>query len=268
MDKIYFIVILSVFVIFFIYKINKICNSVGSLKSYIYDTNIEGPTILIIGATHGNEPAGYFAINNLIKDLNNKQIILKNGKLILIPAVNYCALKLGIRFIPFIGDLNRKYPSDLNDNKSCCPITQEIINLANEADFVLDFHEGWGFNRLNKKSMGSTISPTNTQKSFDISKILLNSVNTTIDDNNKKFMILANKDLILANKSDKSDKSANIDYSDSINIKGTLRYYQQILNKDYILIETTGQNNIQPLDVRIKQNNIFIYKILEFYNII
>ena len=255
------LIIIIVLIIFFIYILNNLCDSLKSLNPRIYDTKIKGPTILIIGATHGNEPAGYYAINNLINKLDDKTIILKKGKLILIPAVNYCALKLGIRFIPIIGDLNRKYPIVADYNKSDCAITQQIINYSNESDFILDFHEGWGFNRTNKKSMGSTISPTST-KSFDIAKILLHNINLTINDNNKKFVVLADKKMLSDNKSD------NFDYSENIDIKGSFRYYQQLLNKDYILIETTGQNNIQPLDIRINQNNIFIQKILEYYKMI
>ena len=261
------LIIIGILIIIFIYNINYLCDSVKLLNTRIYDTKQIGPTILILGGTHGNEPAGYYAINNLIKDLDNNKIILKKGKLILIPSVNYCALKLGIRFIPIIGDLNRKYPIVPNYNKSDCVITQQIINYSNESDFILDLHEGWGFNRTNKKSMGSTISPTNTKISFDIAKILLNNINLTINDNNKKFVVLADKKILSDNQNNIKD-SNNFDYSENINIKGSLRYYQQLLNKDYILIETTGQHNIQHLDVRINQNNIFIKNILEYYKMI
>jgi hypothetical protein len=257
-----FIIILCIiFIIIFIYIIDKICNSSESLDYFIYDSKIKGPTIMIIGGTHGNEPSGHYAIKNLINSLNNKDIELQSGKLILVPSVNYCALKVGIRMIPTIGDLNRKYPTNLNNLITNCPTTNKIINLVKNADFVLDFHEGWGFNRLNKNSMGSSITPSITPKSHDIAKLLLDAVNKTIKDNNKNFIILT-KDY------KKYNETVNYDYSESIDIKGSLRYFENILNKDYILIETTGQNNIQPLDIRIKQCELFINTLLTYYNLI
>lgn len=36
-------------------------------------------------------------------------------------------------------------------------------------------------------------------------------------------------------------------------ILNTLDYYCNSINKNYILIETSGQNNIQPLETRINQ---------------
>ena len=218
----------------------------------------------MLGGTHGNEPSGYHALikfkNQLDKDIN----MIKRGKIIIIPAVNYYALKLGIRYLPLFGDINRKYPQNIhNIKKSDSNIINKIIKLSNEADFILDFHEGWGYNRLHKKSMGSTITPTDTDKSHELAKIMLDSVNKTIEHPDKKFIILADPEII-KNKLNYS----NYDYSKSIDIKGSLRYYQKILNKDYILIETTGQYNIQPLNLRIEQCDIFIQKTLEYYQLI
>ena len=174
------------------------------------------------GHRAGAEKIIEFITNDTIK---NKDIELQSGKLILVPSVNYCALKVGIRMIPTIGDLNRKYPTNLNNLITNCPTTNKIINLVKNADFVLDFHEGWGFNRLNKNSMGSSITPSITPKSHDIAKLLLDAVNKTIKDNNKNFIILT-KDY------KKYNETVNYDYSESIDIKGSLRYFENILNKD------------------------------------
>ena len=167
----------------------------------------------MLGGTHGNEPAGYHSLNKLKNELDNKIIKLKRGKIIIIPAVNYYALKLGIRYLPIFGDLNRKYPSSLNINKkSDSNIINQIIELSHQSNFILDFHEGWGYNRLNKKSMGSTITPTNTDKSHELAKIMLDNVNKIIESPEKKFIILADPEII-KNKINYS----NYDYSKSIN---------------------------------------------------
>jgi hypothetical protein len=258
------LILISIIFIVILILFNNLYQIINKVKYYIYDSKIDGPTILMLGGTHGNEPAGYHALNEFKKELDNKITILKRGKIIIIPAVNYYALKLGIRYLPLFGDLNRKYPYSLNNNKkSDSNIINQIIKLTQESDFILDFHEGWGYNRLNKKSMGSTITPTNTDKSHELAKIMLDSVNKKITDINKKFIILAEPD-ITKNKLNYS----NYDYSKSIDIKGSLRYYQKLLNKDYILIETTGQLNVQPLNLRMEQNKIFIQKTLEYYQMV
>jgi hypothetical protein len=92
---------------------------------------------------------------------------------------------------------------------------------------------------------------------------MLDSVNKTIENSEKKFIILADSEII-KNKLNYS----NYDYSKSIDIKGSLRYYQKISNKDYILIETTGQNNVQSLNLRMDQSRIFIDKTLEYYQLL
>lgn len=235
---------------------DRICNT--TLNYYIYDTKIPGNTILLIGGTHGNEPAGTECIKLLQKELNNKNISLKKGKLILIPEVNYCALRLGIRFIPFIGDMNRKYPCK-NNEKINNNIINKIIHLTMNADFIIDFHEGWGFNRIDKKSMGSSITPTNTNLSLKIAKQVISKLNKNIQENQKKFIILTNN--IHPN-------DEEYDYNESIDIKGSLIYYMNMNKKNYILVETTGQDNIQPLQIRINQNKIIINTVLKQFNLI
>jgi hypothetical protein len=244
-----FLLILSYFLI------NKICNNTESLDYFIYNSGNPGPTIAIIGGTHGNEPIGSIVIRELIEKLNNKNIILKSGKLILIPDVNYCALRVGIRMIPLIGDLNRKYPKKLHENASC-PINNKIINILKDADFILDFHEGWGFHRLNKDSMGSSITPSETKKSDELAHLIYGDINKSIVDKDKRFIIFVNDD--------RYNKNPDI-YSKLNDIKGSLRYYANINKKNYILIEITGQNNIQTLEIRRNQGNIIIDTVLKYF---
>ena len=75
---------------------------------YTLDSNKPGPTILIVAGTHGNEPAASTYFTNLIKS----KYIPESGKMIIIPRVNNCALKINMRSVPLIGDINRKYYID------------------------------------------------------------------------------------------------------------------------------------------------------------
>ena len=258
------IFILCIFILCIIYHyniINNICNK--SLDFYIYNgENIDDmtKTIMIIGGTHGNEPAGTIAIKNLIYKLNLKKIKLKQNRLILVPYVNYCALKLNKRYVNLLGDINRKYPDNTNNTNKINNINKKILELMDQSDFVLDFHEAIGYYREDAGSIGSSIIPTDTSISYDVANILYENINKTISNDNlyKKFIILTNNNNLINEDTNK--------YGKNIDIKKTLRYYANLINKDYILIETTGQRNIQPIHIRVEQSKIFIDCVLQYYN--
>ena len=65
--------------------INNICYK--EPEYFEYFGKKKGPTILIIGATHGDEPAGYYGIKEYMNKLNKQEISLKKGKIIFIPLV-------------------------------------------------------------------------------------------------------------------------------------------------------------------------------------
>lgn len=204
---------------------------------FIYSSKLIGPTILILGATHGNEPVGYFAIKEYMNMLNRQEIILKKGKIIFIPAVNYCGLKFNTRYNPILGDINRSYGKNIN------AVNSLIINFVKESDFIIDFHEAYDYNKLNNNSLGSTIMPTDTKISYEVSKYIIPNINSNISEDYKKFDIIQND---------------GIDY--------TLRdYISKNLKKDYILVEITGQNDIQPLEVRKNQALTIISSVISYF---
>ncbi len=253
------ILILLIIVIYFGFNfytnsyINKICSN---LEYYNYGSKTDSnKTILILGGTHGNEPAGSKAILELMNDINTNKITTKH-KLILVPYVNYCALQMNMRLIPHIGDINRMYPKCLNYKENeLNPIIKKIIGFMKEADFIIDFHEGWGYYKENNGSIGSTITPTNTELSNKIADIVYNNLNNTITDNKKKFTILIDDAIKIKSDSNK--------YGKNIEIIGTCRSFVNLLKKDYLLVETSGQKNIQPLELRINQDRIIMNTIFD-----
>jgi len=238
------IIILLIGLLYHYYIIKTICND--SFDYFIYKGMNSNKTIMIIGGTHGNEPAGTVAIKQLIDDLNSKKVITKHN-LILIPYVNYCGVKLNIRHLNFLGDINRQYPINIGDDLTKIhPINKKIMDLMNKADIVLDFHEGWGFFREHKKSIGNSITPTDTQEAINIANLFYNVITDPV----KKFVILTNDSKLINDDSYK--------YSEESPIKGSFRNYCQQINKNYILIETAGQNDVQDIAIRVKHNRIFI----------
>ena len=50
--------------------------------------------------------------------------------------------------------------------------SEALIELANSSDFILDFHEGWGWHNKTSDSMGSSITASTTDKSKELAEIL------------------------------------------------------------------------------------------------
>ena len=122
----------------------------------------------------------------------------------------------------------------------------KIIKIINNSDFIIDLHEGYDFHLLNNNSIGSTLSSSSE---------IMNSYNHKI------------KDIL--------NKNINVEYKkfstitdNTCYIPNSLRCFCHKLNKNYLLVETSGQNNIQKIDIRINQMKTVIFSLLKFLNVI
>ena len=125
---------------------------------------------------------------------------------------------------------------------------QASFRPINKSDFIIDLHEGYGFNRISSWSVGSTLIHTQFKKAENTAKIMIKKLNKTIKNENYKFNLL---------KKEINNCTPN----------GSLGCYCQKNKKEYILVETTGQNDIQPLDLRVSQDLILIKTALKELNI-
>jgi hypothetical protein len=229
-----FISILTIIFISFL-----ITNGINQIEHFVIDSGNQGPLLLMIAGTHGNEPAGTIGLEQFIRS----NVKISKGKIIIIPRVNKIGLFLGTRwgfnaFFPI--DYNRNYPLDANELAGD-HINRQILNYTRRADFTLDFHEGWGFSIQEPNSMGSGIYPSNTELAKKIAENVMHGLNLSIWESNKKFTISL----------------------DSGRIPNSLDTWHNALKKNYVLIETSGQNNIQPIDLRISQVLLVIDIVLE-----
>jgi len=109
-----------------------------TIKVIRYQSLNEGPTLVMLGAVHGNEFCGTLALNRLAELFDSGAIKLTAGQLIMIPITNPRAYQEKKRFID--RNLNRRlYPKsnptayeDLLD-PILCPILEQ-------ADVLLDLH--------------------------------------------------------------------------------------------------------------------------------
>lgn len=243
------IIIIFAILLTLIFIIIHILNNTSNLSSFtvcprlniyeIKDKNVSTMVdkVLVIGGVHGNEPAPAFGIEEFYNSKLNNLI----GNITFIPKVNSEGIKNNTRYLPchsnlFISyDINRHF----KHNQQLNAFQTNLIKIIDKHDFILDFHEAYDFHKVNNKSVGSCILPGNNYsdktilpKLLDICDYLKHQINFTINDKSKKFSVITN---------------------DKYYIENTLRDYCEKVNKPYILIEITGQNNKQPLKLRKKQ---------------
>ncbi len=234
----YVIIVILILLIWFL-CIQNFTNRCDNLETVILDSGIPGPCLGIIAGVHGNEPAASIALEQLLKS-NNSLLKPKRGKIILIPAANHCGLRDNTRWHPsefltkseFLYDLNRQF----NEYGGTNDKSEQIIDALRNCDLILDFHEGWGWNVTTRNgwgpvSLGSSIFGTNHPLAHIVAKKSVEEINKSLLPN-KKFVQLLNE---------------------SCTIPSTLSCYFEKAKKAGVVIETSGQNDIQPLEVRIDQ---------------
>jgi predicted deacylase len=168
------------------------------------------------------------------------------GMITIIPAVNTCGIWYGTRNNP-VGDfdINRNYHSAAqNETLVLVPLINKLVmKIVDTADLVVDLHEGWGYTQIDENSIGSGIYTQGKKDVSMLKDILINDINTDIHDNVKKF------------------STHNLE-----DIPGGLREYCNKHNIGYMLIETSGQKDIQPLSLRVAQHKFFVTQILRYVN--
>jgi len=198
-------------------------------KAYIYESANAGPTVMVVGGIHGNEPAGSLAALRFL------EIPVRKGKMIVIPKANTLALDADIRTLPEIEDLNRAYPGKI-DGTPAQRITYDIVALMKkyQVAMVLDLHEGYAFNAVDPKSVGETVLPGTDDVSVLLAMDAVEHINKQITEAKKKFSVLANP------------------------IAGsTAHYANTVLKVPAFTVETSGD---QPLEDRVH----FSFEITKF----
>ncbi|HEX9998630.1 MAG TPA: succinylglutamate desuccinylase/aspartoacylase family protein [Abditibacterium sp.] len=110
-----------------------------------------GPTIVVIGGLHGDEPAGYLAARKL------KNWKITRGKLVLVPDAHIETIRRGMRGYP--RNMNRLFPGKANGD-AMEKLAFEIWQLikTSKPDLVLTLHESRGFHADDPKRYGQTFT--------------------------------------------------------------------------------------------------------------
>ncbi len=150
-----------------------------------------GPTVLLLGGIHGNEPAGARAVGQIAR------WTLRRGTLVCVPRANVPALDKGQRRMPGLprdaADLNRQFPAADGEGPRGVLATAlwEFIQEI-KPDWVLDCHEGYDFTQENPKSVGSSIIAVNLGEARRYARRMLDPVNARIDAKTRRFVLKKN----------------------------------------------------------------------------
>jgi glutamine amidotransferase-like uncharacterized protein len=147
----------------------------------------EGPTVLITGGMHGNEPAGAAAAEEIACWTIGK------GKLVVVPRMNRPALAAKQRLIPDTsepeGNVNRHFPIGGEVTPGVATDLWALFEAV-EPDWVLDLHEGFAFRRLNSGSVGSSVIACADERAGELAQQMIAAVDGTIDAAERKFTLI------------------------------------------------------------------------------
>lgn len=151
---------------------------------YVYDSQVPGPTVAVIGGMHGNETAGYRA-GAVVRDY-----WVKKGKLLVIPEANRVAIKAKKRTSK-IGDLNRSFPR----TKSGTPtnyLARGVFTVMKQykPDWLIDMHEGYGYHKLNSSSVGQTVIYYPKASAATMAKAMASAASKTVTTSSHAFSVL------------------------------------------------------------------------------
>lgn len=203
------------------------------------DSGVDGPVVLIVGGMHGNEPAGAQAASAIA------QWPIVRGRLVVIPRANTLGLDQQTRYVPGVEDsqrdLNRNFPKRGGPHEARSDLAKSIWAFIRklDPDWLIDLHEGYDYHQINKDSVGSSVIHTTDPPSAKAARLMLDTVNATIERDEHKLVSLS---------------KGPID-------SGMARAAIERLGAKGIILETTSKN--QPLALRIKQHHIMVHVLLK-----
>jgi len=204
---------------------------------FVRDSGRPGPTVVVVGGIHGDEPAGALAAAQI------RHWTVRRGRLVVVPRANVPALEARRRRIPGVPDdqsnLNRNFPSKTKGPQPRGTLATALWNFVCRfrPDWLLDLHEGYGFHQLDPDTVGSSVIVFRDAETKRLAERLLQEINQTIPEKKKQFVRL----------SPPADGSL-------------ARAAGQLLGAHALILETTRRS--QPLSLRTRQHRRLVHRVL------
>ena len=156
---------------------------------YAFIGDKEYPKIVIDACIHGDEIAGAYACDTVMKYIN-----ILNGTVVFIPRVNVKAFNTGVREVNV--DLNQVFPGNIKSTTYEERLAYDFMKIIKELkpDVVINLHEAWTrfnenlYQRQKDKSFGQVlITNTDTFPSFLSNALTI--INSKIENQENLFRI-------------------------------------------------------------------------------
>lgn len=210
---------------------------------FIQDSGQAGPTVLITGGIHGNEPAGAIAADQI------RHWPIRRGKIIVVPRANSKSLHAESRYTPDVDkkerNLNRDFPRAGEDESPRGDLAAALWQFAQrrKPDWVLDLHEGFDVHQRNPKSVGGSLIVHPNEETDSAATLMLEAINRTIDDEKDRFVRLGPP------------------------VNGSLaRAAAEHLGASAMIVETAKKD--QPISRRVRQHRLLVHRLLESLDMI
>jgi N-alpha-acetyl-L-2,4-diaminobutyrate deacetylase len=99
----------------------------------------DGPTLLLLGANHGDENIGSLILWRLLAELEPARL---RGRVIVVPCMSVPAAMDGNRLWPDGTNLNRSFPGDPTGSVAATLADYLVTEVLPRSDVVADFHSG------------------------------------------------------------------------------------------------------------------------------
>lgn len=108
------------------------------IKSYKISSDVKWPKLLVLWAVHWNEKCWTIAINKIIDEINNWDLIIKTGSITFIPICNPKAYDMDVRYVE--KNLNRVIVKHNNPKLYENKLANSLIKYIEKSDYILDIH--------------------------------------------------------------------------------------------------------------------------------
>lgn len=156
---------------------------------YVITAAKPGPTLMVVGGVHGNEPSGFTAAERIVRDWRPDR-----GTLIVITRANAPATARRTRGVSSLPDLNRRFPLGKNPQGQTAAEIYALVKKYRPT-FFLDLHEGWDYHITNKKSVGQTVIVYPVGNALTHARSLVSYLNNTAavkQKRTKRFVLVRN----------------------------------------------------------------------------
>ena len=119
-----------------------------------------GPSLLLSGAVHGDEPIGVEVIREVLDRLDPQQMA---GTVIAVPVVNVIGFLSESRYLPDRRDLNRSFPGSSRGSLAAQMAHLLMTEVVTHCDYGIDYHCGTN-ERTNYPNVRAELTDPETRK--------------------------------------------------------------------------------------------------------